>query len=261
MNEFADEKEPGHKREDTRIRKTVTDIDYRQTLHFFNERAGKYTEDHPYSVTMYQDNNPALVEERNRAETEKLLPLLKLDGQSRILDLACGIGRWSDAVTTQIDEYCGIDFSGNLIELAKKRPHEANRYFYVGAVNEFQEVLRANGRGKYNRILLIGILMYINDADLVHVMEKLCDTAEDHAVICIREPLGIDERLTLKGFYSEELRDDYNAIYRTRGELTDVLEKTLLKAGFEITQSGFLFSEDGLNNRRETAQYYFILER
>lgn len=261
MNGFADEKEAGKKKEDTRIRKTVTDIDYSQTLHFFNGRAGKYTEDHPYSVTMYQDNNPALVEERNRAETEKLLPLLKLDGQSRVLDLACGIGRWSDAITTRIDEYCGIDFSGNLIELAKKRPHEANRFFYVGAANEFQEVLKAEGRGKYNRLLLIGICIYINDSDLVRVMEQLCDVAEEHAMICIREPLGIDERLTLKGFYSEELRDDYNAIYRTRGELTDVLEKTLLKAGFRITHSGFLFSEEELNNRRETAQYYFILER
>lgn len=249
------------RRKNTRIKKKITDIDYSRTQQFFDKRANKYQEENPYSVTMYQDNNPALVEERNRAETEKLLPLLKLDGRSRVLDLACGVGRWSDAITAQIEEYCGIDFSGKLIELAKQRTHETNRFFCVGAVNEFQKVLKENGRGKYNRILLIGILMYINDCDLVHVMKQLADTAEEHAIICIREPLGIDERLTLKGFYSEELRDNYNAIYRTRVELTDVLEKTLLRAGFQITQSGFLFSEDGLNNRRETAQYYFILER
>lgn len=247
--------------QNTRIKKKITDIDYNQTQQFFDKRANKYQEENPYSVTMYQDDNPALVEERNRAETEKLMPLLKLDRQSKVLDLACGIGRWSDAITTQIDEYCGIDFSENLIDLAKKRPHEANRFFCVGAVNDFQAVLRENGREKYNRILLIGILIYINDHDLVHVMEQLADVAEEHAIICFREPLGIDERLTLKGFYSEELKDNYNAIYRTRGELTDVFEKTLLRVGFQITESGFLFSEDGLNNRKETAQYYFVLER
>lgn len=246
---------------DTRIKKTVTEIDYSQTLHFFNKRADKYAEDHPYSVTMYQDNNPALVEERNRAETEKLLPLMKLDRNSKVLDLACGIGRWSDAIKTQIGEYCGIDFSENLIDLAKKRASEENRFFCVGAVNEFREILRANGKGKYNRILLIGILIYVNDNDLVHVMEQLCDVSDEHAVICIREPLGIDERLTLKGFYSEELKDNYNAIYRTRKELIGVMEETLLKKGFRITQNGFLFSEEELNNRKETAQYYFVLER
>ena len=73
--------------------------------------------------------------------------------------------------------------------------------------------------------------------------------------------MGIDERLTLKEFYSEELKDKYDAIYRTRDELLNVFEKTLMAAGFRITQNGFLFDEDALNNRKETAQYYFVLER
>lgn len=249
------------RKKNTRIKKNIADIDYGQTLNFFNKRADKYQEGNPYSVTMYQDDNPALVEERNRAEMEKLLPLLGLDSGSRILDLACGIGRWSDAIKTQIAEYCGMDFSENLIALAKARSHEENRSFYVGSVNHLKEVLTANRKGKFNRILLIGILLYINERDLVSVMNQLAEVSEEHAVICIREPLGIDERLTLKGFYSDELKDNYNAIYRTRDELMEVFGKTLLQAGFTVAQSGFLFSEDELNNRKETVQYYFILER
>lgn len=249
------------RKQNTRIKKNIANIDYDQTLNFFNRRADKYKEENPYSVTMYQDNNPILVEERNRAETEKLLPLLRLDAGSKVLDLACGIGRWSDAITVQIEEYCGMDFSENLIALAKKRFHEANRSFCVGSVNHLQGVLAKNQKGRFNRILLIGILMYINDGDLLSVMNQLAEVSEDHTVICIREPLGIDERLTLKGFYSEELKDHYNAIYRTRDELMRMLDDTLIKAGFRITQKGFLFSEDELNNRKETAQYYFILER
>lgn len=249
------------RKQNTRIRKNVANIDYKQTLVFFNRRADKYQEENPYSVTMYQDNNPALVEERNKAEIEKLLPLLRLDSESKILDLACGIGRWSDAITTQIDAYCGVDFSENLIALAKKRMHKTNRSFYVGAANDLQNILEANQKGKFNRILLIGILMYINDKDLLSIMKQLTEVSEEHSIICIREPLGIDERLTLRGFYSEELKDNYNAIYRTRDELMSVLKNTLIKCGFRITKNGFLFSEDELNNRKETAQYYFILER
>ncbi len=249
------------RKKSTRIKKVPTSIDYEQTRLFFNKRADKYQESNPYSVTMYQDSNPVLVEERNKAEMRKLLPLLRLDVESRVLDVACGIGRWSDAITTQIDEYCGIDFSENLIELAQKRSHAANRSFLVGSANELQHVLVSNQKGKFNRILMIGIFMYINDQELVSVMEQLIEVSAEHAIICIREPLGIDERLTLKDFYSEELKDHYNAIYRTRTEVVNVLHNTLLKAGFRMTQSGFLFSDDELNNRKETAQYYFILER
>lgn len=249
------------RQQNTRIRKNIVDIDYRQTLQFFNKRVGKYQEENPYSVTMYQDDHPALVEKRNKAEMEKLLPLLRLDTESKVLDLACGIGRWSDAITMQIKEYCGLDFSENMIGLARERSHQENRSFYVGAVNDLKNVLEANQKGKFNRILLIGILMYINDRDLMAIMKQLTEVAEEHSIICIRDPLGIDERLTLKEFYSEELKDNYNVIYRTRDEVMQVFEKTLLQAGFKVTQSEFLFSEDELNNRKETAQYYFIMER
>lgn len=245
----------------TRIRRNIENIDYNQILNFFNKRADRYEEEHPYSVTMFQDNNLALVDARNKAETEKLLPLLRLDTTSKVLDLACGIGRWSDVITTQIAEYFGIDFSEQLIELAKKRPHEVNRSFCVGALSNLQNVLAANQKSKFNRFLLVGILMYINDRDLMSVMNQMIKASEEHAIICIREPVGIDERLTLKEFYSEELNDNYNAIYRTRDELMRVFEQTLLRDGFNIMQSGFLFLEDELNNRKETAQYYFVLEK
>ena len=92
-------------------------------------------------------------------------------------------------------------------------------------------------------------------------MLQIEENCEEHGIICIREPIGIIERLTLKDFYSEELQDNYNAIYRNRLELQNFFEKTLLAKGFRIREEGFLFEEDTLNNRKETAQYYFIFER
>ena len=40
-----------------RIKEKITDIDYGETRQFFKNRADKFQEDNPYSVTMYQDNN------------------------------------------------------------------------------------------------------------------------------------------------------------------------------------------------------------
>lgn len=244
-----------------RIIQKIEDIDYTETKHFFKNRADKFKEDNPYAVTMYQDDHPELVRERNKKEIEKLKPMLAVNEKTKVLDIACGIGRWADAITEEITEYCGIDFSGELIQIANERNKRENFFFYEGAATEIASVLTEKKRGTYNTVLLIGILMYINDKDLKCFFEKLESFCDKQAKICIREPIGLQERLTLKDFYSDELNDEYHAIYRTKSELMKFIKNSLINKGFSIEKEGFLFEEDELNNRKETAQYFFILER
>lgn len=244
-----------------RIKEKITDIDYGETRQFFKNRADKFQEDNPYSVTMYQDNNKELVKRRNREEIDKLLPLLHLNEGSKVLDIACGIGRWADALPDEIAEYCGVDFSSELIEIASGRNIKKNFTFLEGAATELEDVLGRSGKGKYNAVLMIGILIYLNDADIISALEQIEKRCEEHTVLCIREPVGVQERLTLKEFFSDELKDNYNAIYRNRKELVEFFDEAFIKKGFCITEEGVLFDEDALNNRKETVQYYYILER
>lgn len=244
-----------------RIKEKVTDINYAETKKFFARRAEKFQEDNPYVVTMYQDNHPELVTNRNKVETETLRSKLKLSEKSRVLDVACGIGRWADAIDTEIDQYCGVDFSNELIEIARQRNKKENFSFFEGAVNEVDKVLIENGKGKCNTVLMVGILMYLNDSDLLLALQSVERACEKHAVLCIREPIGISERLTLKDFYSDELQDNYNAIYRTRNEFQIFFNTVFMKKGFSVVEEGFLFDDAALNNRKETAQYFYILER
>ena len=139
--------------------------------------------------------------------------------------------------------------------------HLSNRSFLVGKASEIGQVLDNNGKGKYNCVLLVGILVYLNESDVQTALSQIESVCEEHAVICIREPVGISERLTLKHFYSEELEDNYNAIYRTGNELMQFFKEAFLEKGFKLVKEDFLFSEDALNNRKETAQYYYIFER
>ena len=244
-----------------RVKEKIENIDYNETKEFFKNRAGKFKTDNPYAVTMYQDHNEKLVRERNKKEVQKLKPLLELSEQSRILDVGCGIGRWGDAISEKIEEYCGLDFSSDLIKIAKSRTEKSNYFFYESEVTEIEKVLAKNKKKNYNTILLMGILMYINDEDMGIFLEQLEHQCMEQTRICIREPIGVGERLTLKDFFSEDLNDNYNAIYRTRDELAHFFEEELFQKGFQIEQEGFLFQEQGLNNRTETTQYYFILQR
>lgn len=245
-----------------RIKTTVENISYDETQMFFNKRAEKYNNENPYSVTMYQDQNPELVKQRNEAETHKLLPKLQLTESSKVLDVACGIGRWSDAIQEDIDEYCGLDFCESLIKLAQERNMDrSNRKFYVSRNEEVAQVLKQNGEGEFNRVLLIGALVYLNDEDVIKTLNAIESICQKNTIICVREPIGIKERLTLKDNYSEELNDNYNAIYRSVDELKEMFQCCLVSKGFNLVEEAYLFEDPGLNNRVETSQYYFIFER
>lgn len=244
-----------------RIKEKKEEISYVDTQEFFRNRAKKYNDDSPYVTTMYQDKHPEIVNERNKLEVSKLLPLLKLDENSRILDVSCGIGRWAEAITKRIDRYCGVDFCEDFIELAKKRNPASNKTFLVGRSAEITRVLKESNIGKFNRALIVGALMYLNDSDMENCLVQVEESLEKNAVILIREPVGLNARLTLKEEFSSDMETFYNAIYRTREELKSAFADKLLAKGFKISQEDFLFDAPNLNNRKETSQYYFILER
>lgn len=243
---------------ETRIKNKITEISYDDTKEFFRKRADKYDPQKPYCVTMYQDNHSELVVERNRREVEILYPQLGISPQSRVLDIACGIGRWADAINEEIDCYLGIDFSEELINIAKSRCRRPNFSFVAGNLKDAGSICSDK---KYNTVLMIGILQYLNDSDIADILESIISCCDDTATVCIREPVAEEGRLTLNHFYSEELKDNYNAIYRSNSELMAIFEQTFFKHGFSVKKQSHLFEEANLNNRKETSQYYYILSR
>ncbi len=245
-----------------RLTNTKEDISYSKTLSFFNDRASHSSYQNPYSVTMYQDKHPELVAKRDHLEADVLLRYIDFNKRSIVLDVACGIGRWADHIQTDINAYYGVDFSEGLIKIANERNIKENFHFYVSSVKQISDVSREYCFPKFNIVLMIGIIMYINDEDLSDILLQIERCCSDKCRIIIREPVGLNQRLTLKDFYSEELNADYNAIYRTRDELVSVFETTMFQKGFKIVHEDFLFKDDvSANNRKETSQYYFVLER
>lgn len=245
-----------------RVKKSIENISTIKVKSFYEQRAAGYKgSGNVYNVTMLQDKNPSLSEERHKAEVYKLLPKLKIDSDSCVLDLACGVGRWLDALPETINKYRGIDFTEGLIEIAQSRNIRHDAKFFTGSVLEADKIL-VNEKHTFNRVLMIAFFMYMNDNDVLSLLKKIPALITDFGgeLICMKASIGIQDRLTLKDFYSEELKSEYEAIYRTRDDYMKFFEATLIHEGFSVTDEGFMFDES-LNNRKETAQYYFILER
>src|SRR5262245_18921239 len=93
----------------TRVEGQPVDIDYQATRRFFDDRGNRHDLAHPYSVTMYQDDRPELVAERDAREKARVLEWLSFTPANRVLDVGCGVGRWADTVVPAGAAYLGID--------------------------------------------------------------------------------------------------------------------------------------------------------
>ena len=155
-----------------RLKQQAADISGDKVREFYEQRAQTYDGQNVNNVTMLQDKNPALSEERNTAEITKLLPKLKLDSESAVLDLACGAGRWLDALPENITKYRGIDFAEGLIGIARSRNTRKNAAFFTGSVLDVDSIL-ASELGTFNRILMFGLLPYMNDTEILRLFRKI----------------------------------------------------------------------------------------
>lgn len=239
------------------------DIDYGRTLDFFENRGDDKELGNKYNYVLFQDDTPEIALKRDRQEKDRICRLLSWDEDDSVLDIGCGIGRWGETVLERGLLYTGIDYSKKLLKIAEEnlRGFGKRKILLHGSFQEFKEVLSKNGIDKkFQKIFINGVMMYINDADLGKGLDDVLSVCGRGCEIYLKESMATDERLTLNGFYSDSLAQDYTAIYRSIGEYKELVERSFVRKGFEIKEEGALF-EEALQNRKETLDYYFILKR
>lgn len=241
----------------SRIYDQKVDINPDEVRAFFDARAKK--EQDPLNAVMLQNAGSTLANDRDIYEKENLLPVLT--GQKKILEIACGAGRLARHYASQGHVYMGVDFSEDLLIAARKAHEgEANISFHRAAMPELDAAILPH-QPPYDFILVTALFLYLNDDALEKTLELIASLSAPGAKVYIRDTLAeIDERLTLKNFYSKEMSENYNAIYRPLGFFMQIFEKTLLNKGFSLIEKGHAFPAH-LRNQTETTQHYFIFEK
>lgn len=236
-------------------------IDPTEVKNFFNKRAEKVNTIGSLRAAIFQDKHPNLAERRDAAEKTLLLPKLGLQADSRILDIGCGTGRWAGVIAPLVESYQGTDFSEGLVNIARIE-HGSTKNVCFSVLSSTSLSLESLGQSRgFDKIILMGLLIYLNDQDIIQTLRKVITVASTNCLLMIREPVGIDERLTIKEHFSEDLEQFYNAIYRTEKELLLMFAETIGRAGFKLTDSGYVYEQPDMNNHSDTIQKWYILER
>ena len=232
-------------------------IDAENTVSFYDQRAKTINNrKQEYTTVLLGDQDPDFSVKWDAYEKQLILPKLKLNQDKVILDIGCGMGRWAEAVADQCKEYYGVDFSSELIAVAKENIKNENCHFYTMSAVDAVSNLKITAR-KYDIVLDVGVSMYINEEELVECYRGLKQLADRDTLFYFEESVGKKERITLNHIWSGNLNAYYSAIYRTREEYKSLIEECM--NGVEFIEEGYFDCLDK-EEHAETSHWYALFK-
>lgn len=246
-----------------RIYDESVELDYRATARFFDGRGKRMGAVGPLSAVLYQDRRPELARQRSAHELARIAPLLRQGRDAlSVLDVGCGTGRWAVELAADCASFLGIDFCEDFLAEARRTTAALRqpRRFAFERVDLSQPLPAAIAAARFDTVVVAGVLIYLNDADALRLLDEVAAATAPGGRLYLREPLGVARRLTLKEHFSDELDADYSSVYRARAEFEAWIDAAAARHGLRRLDGGPLYPPE-LDNRAETRQFFVLLEK
>ena len=178
----------------------MTEIDYEKVNRYWEEATPSILG--PYMMDGF--GFPASAGDfRFRAESKIVQRLTRdVTRDGTVLDLGSGIGVWAEDFARRFSLVTAVEGSRTLFQSLQRRcaPYPNLRAIH-GDVMTFEPDAR------YDLVFLGGLLMYLNEMDVIDLLRKLAPCIEPGGMILCRES-------TVRG-NAVALRGDYQAVYRS----------------------------------------------
>lgn len=176
---------------------------------------------------------------RHHEEVRHLRRIVEFDKTKRVLELGCGNGRWVVALAPLVARYQGVDFSPAMLQMAQAHVDKAkltNVSLDEGAAQLYSPDTT------FDIIYLGGISQYLEDEELVALLERLRDGLSADGVIIDRSTTHPAGRIVTK-------EESYFSIYRTRSGLAEVFAKAGFGLYYQNKSYPFLILPERLKHR------------
>ena len=186
----------------------MTEIDYAKVSRYWEEATPSILG--PYMMDDF--GFPASAGDfRFRAESrivQRLTRDVKQDGA--VLDLGSGIGVWAEGFARRFSRVTAVEGSRALFGSLQKRcaPYPNLRPI-LGDVMTFEP------DAQYDLVFLGGLLMYLNERDVIALLQKLVQCIEPDGIILCRESTVRGDAMALRGDYQVNYRtvSDYRRLF------------------------------------------------
>ena len=205
------------------------------------------------SILLGAYDTPEIALQRDKQAKEKIERFLDIRKNMSVLDLGCGVGRWGEFFCPKVARYIGIDGSTKMIERAKENLSKFNnKELLVGNLRRIEnEIIALHDEiQQYDIVFICGVLMYLNDSEVIAVLKQLPALINNGRQVCFIESMSQNTRLTLKDIYSEELKQNYSAIYRTEEEFLQMM-RDAFGDKLMLERNVLMDFSDGMQRKRE----------
>lgn len=162
---------------------------------------------------------------------------MDLKSEDRLLDVGCGAGLFEIMFTHWLKEIYGVDYSEEMVEVAKK-----NTKKYDNVIIEKADIRNLPFKDEFfDKSLANGVILHLNDLDEVKgAFEELRQVTKKQGRILVSMNLDINKKEDyFSGYYKldipeEEIKEKINAgnkaLWFDRNKLKDIGENVGLKA-------------------------------
>jgi SAM-dependent methyltransferase len=173
---------------------------------------------------------------RFQAESLIVRRLLRgVEHNGTVLDLGSGVGYWAEEFARSFSQVVAVEGSSVLYPALEKRcaPYSNVRTIHGNA-------LSFESDGHYSLVFLGGLLMYLNENDMVTLLQKLIPYLGPDGIILCRESTVRGETVTRTGEYPVVYRSvsDYKRIFKQCGLTLRHVERNepyvLMQMGCEL---------------------------
>lgn len=140
-------------------------------------------------------------------QSRALAPWLQVRSGARVLDLGCGVGRWSRLLAARGALVTGVDLSSTMIDVARRRVRDAGLsercHFLV------QDVARLELAVRYDLVLAVTVLQHILDpVRLEQAVRRIAAhlAVGGRAVLLEAAPAAVNRRCDSATFAARERR-------------------------------------------------------
>ena len=142
---------------------------------------------------------------------ERLIRSTSINSDGAVLDLGSGVGFWAEYFAQRFGKVIAIEASVPLYEAMAER---CGGYSNATLLND--DVMAFEPSGRYSMIFLGGMLMYLNESDVIQLLERVTPFLEPGGIVLCRESTVRNGTLTRQG--------DYQAVYRSVADYGRIFE-------------------------------------
>ena len=174
-----------------------------------------------------------------------------LNQNSSLLELGCGIGRWSRILSNYVKEVDAVDLNSIFIKKAKQLSEQEDKNnikFYCSSMKDYKSEI------KYDIIVSIALIHYLPEDQFLITMNLIKNNLNVNGYAIFRESFATNKRFEIHGYYSEILDNEYHAIYRTVEEYSQTLGTDFELLVNEVTLPATI-------DKPETCQKFLVFKK